>query len=64
MCNQTNIGNVSRATLGRLLRDGVKHAQHFPSTSMSSRVKSGNWYGETIAITINDIMNNLLWNTK
>ena len=29
--NQTNIGTVSRATLGKLLRDGVEHTWAFPS---------------------------------
>ena len=33
---QTDIGNVSRATLGRLLRDGVEHVWAFPSTVMPS----------------------------
>ena len=32
--NQTNIGTVSRATLGRLLRDGAEHVWAFPSATM------------------------------
>ena len=32
--NQTNIGTVLRATLGRLLRDGAEHVWAFPSTTM------------------------------
>ena len=32
--NQTNIGTVSRATLGRLLRDGVEHIWAFLSATM------------------------------
>ena len=34
--NQTNIGTVSRATLGGLLRDGVECAWAFPSATMPS----------------------------
>ena len=34
--NQTNIGTVSRATLGRLLRDGVERVWAFPSVTMPS----------------------------
>ena len=34
--NQANIGTVSRATLGRLLRDGVKRVWAFPSATMPS----------------------------
>ena len=34
--NQTNIGSVLRATLGRLLRDGAERVWAFPSTTMSS----------------------------
>ena len=34
--NQTNIGTVSRATLGRLLRDGVERVCAFPSATMPS----------------------------
>ena len=34
--NQTNIGTVSRATLGRLLRDGAERVWAFPSTTMPS----------------------------
>ena len=34
--NQTNIGTVSRATLGRLLRDGAGRVWAFPSTTMPS----------------------------
>ena len=34
--NQTNIGTVSRATLGRLLRDGVERVWAFPSATMPS----------------------------
>ena len=34
--NQTNIGTVSRATLGRLLRDGAERVWAFPSATMSS----------------------------
>ena len=34
--NQTNTGTVSRATLGRLLRDGAEHVWAFPSATMSS----------------------------
>ena len=33
--NQANIGTVSRATLGRLLRDWVEHVWAFPSTTIS-----------------------------
>ena len=32
--NQTNTGNVSRATLKRLLRDGAERVWAFPSTTM------------------------------
>ena len=32
--NQTNIGTVSRATLGRLLRDGAERVWAFPSATM------------------------------
>ena len=32
--NQTNIGTVSRATLGRLLRDGAERVWVFPSAMM------------------------------
>ena len=34
--NQVNIGTVLRATLGRLLRDGVEHVWAFPSSTMPS----------------------------
>ena len=34
--NQANIGTVSRATLGRLLRDGVERVWAFPSATMPS----------------------------
>ena len=34
--NQANIGTVSRATLGRLLRDGAERVWAFPSTTMQS----------------------------
>ena len=34
--NQTNIGTVSRATLGRLLREGVERFWAFPSSTMPS----------------------------
>ena len=34
--NQTNIGTVSRATLGRLLRDGAERVWVFPSARMPS----------------------------
>ena len=34
--NQANIGTVSRATLGRLLRDGVERVRAFPSATMPS----------------------------
>ena len=34
--NQTNIGTVSRATLGRLLRDGAERVWAFPSATMPS----------------------------
>ena len=34
--NQANIGTVSRATLGRLLRDGAERVWPFPSARMSS----------------------------
>ena len=34
--NQANIGTVSRATLGRLLRDGAERVWAFPSATMSS----------------------------
>ena len=32
--NQTNIGSVSRTTLGRLLRDGAERVWAFPSATM------------------------------
>ena len=38
--NQTNIGTVSRATLGRLLRDGAERVWAFPSTSMPSETET------------------------
>ena len=34
--NQANIGTVSRATLGRLLRDGAERIWAFPSATMPS----------------------------
>ena len=34
--NQTNIGTVSRATFGRLLRDGAERVWAFPSATMPS----------------------------
>ena len=34
--NQTNIGNVSRATLRRMLRDGAERVWAFPSATMPS----------------------------
>ena len=34
--NQTNIGTVSRATLGRLLRDGAERVWAFPCATMPS----------------------------
>ena len=34
--NQTNTGTVSRATLGRLLRDGAERVWAFPSAAMPS----------------------------
>ena len=34
--NQANIGTVSRATLGRLLRDGAERGWAFPSAAMPS----------------------------
>ena len=34
--NQTDIGTVSRATLGRLLRDGAERVWAFPSATMPS----------------------------
>ena len=34
--SQTNIGTVSRATLGRLLRDGAECVWAFPSATMPS----------------------------
>ena len=36
MFNQTNTGTVSRATLGRLLRDGVERGWAFPRARMPS----------------------------
>ena len=36
MFNQTNVGTVSRTTLGRLLRDRAKRVWAFPSTTMPS----------------------------
>ena len=33
---QTNIGTVSRATFGRLLRDGAERVWAFPSATMPS----------------------------
>ena len=38
--NQTYIGTVSRATLGRLLRDGAERVWAFPSASMPSRAET------------------------
>ena len=38
--NQISIGAVSRATLGRLLRDGVERAWAFPSGTMRSRAET------------------------
>ena len=34
--NQTNVGPISKATLGKLLRDRVEHLWVFPSTQISS----------------------------
>ena len=36
LVNQTNIGTVSRATLGKLLRDGVESIWAFPSVLIPS----------------------------
>ena len=41
--NQTNIGTVSRATLGRLLRDGAERVWAFPSATMPSWAETENW---------------------
>ena len=38
--NQTNIGTVSRVTLGRLLRDGAERVWAFPSTTMPSAAET------------------------
>ena len=38
--NQTNIGTVSRAALGRLLRDGTERVWAFPSATTSSWAES------------------------
>ena len=38
--NQANIGTVSRATLGRLLRDGAERVWAFPSAAMPSRAET------------------------
>ena len=38
--NQTNIGIVSRATLGTLLRNGVEHVWAFPSTMLPSSAEA------------------------
>ena len=43
MFNQTNIGTVSRATLGRLLRDGAERVWAFPGVTMPYRAETGNW---------------------
>ena len=37
--NQTNIGTVSRTTLGRLLRDGAERVWAFPSTRCHLELK-------------------------
>ena len=41
--NQANIGTVSRATLGRLLRDGAERVWAFPSATMPSWAETENW---------------------
>ena len=38
--NKANIGTVSRATLGRLLRDGAEHVWAFPSATMPSSAET------------------------
>ena len=38
--NQANIGTISRATLGRLLRDGAERLWAFPSAMMPSRAET------------------------
>ena len=38
--NQTNIGTVSRATLGRLLRDGAERVWAFPSATIPPRAET------------------------
>ena len=43
--NQTNIGTVSRATLGRLLGDGVERVWAFWSAIMPSWAETENWTG-------------------
>ena len=48
--NQTNIGTVSRATLGRLLRDGAERVWAFPSATMPSWTETET---ETETITVN-----------
>ena len=40
MFNQTSIGTISRATLGRLLKDGVKLVWAFLSATMPSRAET------------------------
>ena len=37
--SQTNIGTISKATLGKLLRDGVESIWAFPSTEITSRTE-------------------------
>ena len=46
--NQANIGTVSRATLGRLLRDGAERVWAFPSATMPSWAET-----ETETVSLN-----------
>ena len=43
--SQTNIGTVSKATLGKLVRDGVERIWAFPSAQIPSRTERNNCTG-------------------
>ena len=61
--NQTNIGTVSRAALGRLLRDGAERAWAFPSATMPSwaETERWNWNWNCCWITEIWLFSYLLW---
>ena len=50
---QTNIGTVSRATLGRLLRDGAERVWAFPSATMPSGAETETEQGFVVGCLLN-----------